>query len=131
MEEIAAALTSKFDKGDYANLFQTCTDPWPCLLKRIVKAYSGRKETAGEDEGKARGQQVKRLDVDLLRNYLWTEGAEQMYVKRDCHIEWSTGVVATCVYVMPKYTLRYGKENRLAEHISSVVSNWMTRFTNR
>ena len=49
IEELAAALTSKYDKGDYANLFQSCSEPWPCLMKRIVKAVFGRKETAGED----------------------------------------------------------------------------------
>ena len=119
MEEVAAALTSKFDKGDYDNLFQTCTDPWPCLLKRIVKAISGRKETAGEDEGQARGKQVERLDVELLRNYLWAEGAEQIFVKRDCQITLSTGALATCVYVMPKYILQYGKEIRVMQHCVS------------
>ena len=49
IEELADALTSKYDKGDYANLFQSFSDPWPCLMKRIVKATSGSKEAAGED----------------------------------------------------------------------------------
>ena len=111
MEEVAAALTSKFDKGDYDNLFQTCTDPWPCLVKRIIKACSGRKEAAGEDAGERRGKQLKRLGVDSLEYHYWPEGAEQMFLKRDCQIELSPGVFASCVYVRPKYTLRFGKEN--------------------
>ena len=111
MMEVATALTSKFDKGDYANLFQTCSDPWPCLLKRIVKASSGRNEAAGEDAGEPRGAQLKRLDVDTLKDYHLAEGQEQMFLKRDCQIVWSTCVLATCVYVMLKYTVRFGKEN--------------------
>ena len=64
-----------------------------------------------EDAATATGKQVKRIDVDTLKSYHLLEGQEQMFLKRDCQIALPTGVTATCVYVMPKYTLRYGKEH--------------------
>ena len=83
--------------------------------KRTKKQTSNQtnkqnKEIA-KDAGKARGKQLKRLDVDSLKLYYWAEGQEHMFLKHDCQMELSTGAVATCVYVMPKYTSRYGKEN--------------------
>ena len=67
MIEVVAAVTSKFDEGDYARLFHLHEEIWFCLNDFGANVLrSTRRDTGDETVDDPRAVPKKRLDVEMM-----------------------------------------------------------------
>ena len=99
-----AWLATRLEKGDYASLSSSITQPWSeltlCRRKRL--------STAADQSGDS--QKVRRLDRTDLLEHFRKHGARGTYLASACDVVLQNGDKARVADVLPKYTSRHASE---------------------
>jgi hypothetical protein len=82
----------------------------PALLEWPKRVYSSRGEADDIDVEEPSNRQTQRLDCKSICQYHQEKGAAATYLSSACKVVLATGEMATMVYVIPKYILRYASD---------------------